>query len=490
MKALKYMAVLVIAAGIASCNFDKYDVGGTVTGLFSGSTLVLEDNSGDSLTITSVGTFTFSHGVSNNDAYSVTVGTQPSGQACTVHNGSGTIDKAAVTNVIVNCTQAGRFAYVANQTASTISAYSIDSSTGALTEVDGSPFAAGGTGPVAVTVDPNDAYLYVVNNGSNTVAVFTITYPSGALTLATSAIPTGNAPTSVVIDPTDSYMYVTNSTDNTVSAYTLSSGAATAMTGSPYATGHEPFALTTNPGGNFLYVTNYDDNTVTAFAITAGTGELSTISGSPFGAGEGPVAIGMDPAGTFVYVANKTGDSISEYALNAANGALSPISGSPIATGSSPESLVVAPGGEFRLCGERHRRQRRELLHPDAHHGRSDGQHHARRRYLPVGHRRRSSGWILVRCQRQVRHGLRLFGQYDHRCLGRGLRIAIRGGCRVSRGRHRLIAETPAGASTANAHTMICGGGREKAHGSRLPEGYSMGLCAQHPIRARTSSFR
>src|ERR1700735_1055776 len=109
---------LIAAAGLAilGCNIDKYTAGGTLTGL-TGQGLVLEDNEGNALTLTSNGTFAFSDGIKNGDSYSVTFSTQPSNpsQTCTVHNGSGTIDKAGVTNVIVSCTGVGRFAYVANQ---------------------------------------------------------------------------------------------------------------------------------------------------------------------------------------------------------------------------------------------------------------------------------------------------------------------------------------------------------------------------------------
>jgi len=50
---------------------------------------------------------------------------------------------------------AAPFAYVANGGDNTITAYSIDATTGALTPVSGSPFATGvGTGPHSVTVDP------------------------------------------------------------------------------------------------------------------------------------------------------------------------------------------------------------------------------------------------------------------------------------------------------------------------------------------------
>ena len=72
--------------------------------------------------------------LANGDAYSVTVKTQPSNpaQTCTVRNGSGTIDKSDVTNVLVSCTQTGRFAFVANRQSNNLSAFAIDSASGAL----------------------------------------------------------------------------------------------------------------------------------------------------------------------------------------------------------------------------------------------------------------------------------------------------------------------------------------------------------------------
>src|SRR5580692_7453810 len=158
----------VAAAGLAivGCNITgKYSVGGTLTGL-TGQGLVLQDNSGNNLNPASNGAFVFSDTVGNGDAYSVTVQTQPSNpaQTCTVHNGSGTIDKNNITNVIVTCTQPGRFAYVANQLSNNLSAYSIDSSTGFLTPIADSPFPDTGTAPAAVVVDPNGQYLYVADN--------------------------------------------------------------------------------------------------------------------------------------------------------------------------------------------------------------------------------------------------------------------------------------------------------------------------------------
>lgn len=81
-------------------------IGGSVTGL-QGTGLKLQNNGGDTLTITGTGTvpFTFKTPVTGpTDAYAVTVLNQPVGplQICTVANGSGTAT-ANVTNVAVSC---------------------------------------------------------------------------------------------------------------------------------------------------------------------------------------------------------------------------------------------------------------------------------------------------------------------------------------------------------------------------------------------------
>jgi 6-phosphogluconolactonase (cycloisomerase 2 family) len=54
---------------------------------------------------------------------------------------------------------AGNFLFVTNTAANTISAYSVNKSTGALTAVSGSPFASGGTGPVSANIDPSGSFL-------------------------------------------------------------------------------------------------------------------------------------------------------------------------------------------------------------------------------------------------------------------------------------------------------------------------------------------
>ncbi|MCA2960441.1 MAG: hypothetical protein IOD12_09320, partial [Silvanigrellales bacterium] len=79
----------------------EYTIGGTVTGLTSG-TLVLRLNGGNDKSIAASGAYTFAGGIEPGGSYSVTVATQPAGLTCTVANGSGTAN-ADVTNANVTC---------------------------------------------------------------------------------------------------------------------------------------------------------------------------------------------------------------------------------------------------------------------------------------------------------------------------------------------------------------------------------------------------
>jgi hypothetical protein len=83
------------------CSGVTYTVGGTVSGLTG--TVVLENNNGDDETINANGAFTFDTPVASGATYTVTIGSQPTGQTCVVGNASGTLT-SNVTNVSITCT--------------------------------------------------------------------------------------------------------------------------------------------------------------------------------------------------------------------------------------------------------------------------------------------------------------------------------------------------------------------------------------------------
>ncbi|MDD3815990.1 MAG: GLUG motif-containing protein [Desulfocapsaceae bacterium] len=82
-----------------------YTVGGVVSGLAPGNSVVVQNNLGDDLTVTADGDFVFSTALDDGSAYAVSVLTQPTGpnQFCTVTNGTGILSGEDVSNVDITC---------------------------------------------------------------------------------------------------------------------------------------------------------------------------------------------------------------------------------------------------------------------------------------------------------------------------------------------------------------------------------------------------
>src|SRR5712691_8708522 len=84
--------------------------------------------------------------------------------------------------------QTNKYVYVANWTDNTVSGYLRDATTGALTQITGSPWATGNA-PVSVTVDQTGNCVFVANFLSNNVSAYKITPSTGALTPVTPGSP-------------------------------------------------------------------------------------------------------------------------------------------------------------------------------------------------------------------------------------------------------------------------------------------------------------
>jgi hypothetical protein len=91
---------------VVTCITNTYTIGGSISGLAAGASVVLQDNAADNLTRSSNGAFVFATAVASGAAYSVTVLTQPTSptQVCVATNGSGTVGGANVTTVSIACT--------------------------------------------------------------------------------------------------------------------------------------------------------------------------------------------------------------------------------------------------------------------------------------------------------------------------------------------------------------------------------------------------
>ena len=89
----------------AECVAIQYMIGVSLSGLESGNSVVLQNNSADNLNISGNGAFVFSAPIGDLSNYSVTVLTQPTtpNQTCQVDLGSGLINGDDVDNVFVTC---------------------------------------------------------------------------------------------------------------------------------------------------------------------------------------------------------------------------------------------------------------------------------------------------------------------------------------------------------------------------------------------------
>jgi 6-phosphogluconolactonase len=329
-----------------STPMSTYMIGGMVEGL-TGSGLVLQNNAGDDLAVSAGGAFTFTAGLANGAAYAVTVKTQPSSPAqnCLVYGSPGTVGAESVTAVLVTCTTVGRFAYAANAGDNTVSVYSINSTTGALTAV-GAPVPTG-TSPYAIAARPDGQYIYVVNQISNNLSVYAVNATSGALTaIPGSPFVAGMDPQALSFDPSGAYLYVANNGSDNLSAYAVngSTGALAPLSTATYATGTGPSAVSVSSDGGFVFVANHGgSNDISVFAIKAGTGALTPVVGSPFAAGGNPHSLVLTPfpspwdyggpGGAVLYTANFDGTSstISGISIDTDTGALMALSGSPVA---------------------------------------------------------------------------------------------------------------------------------------------------------------
>ena len=295
----------------------------------------------------------------------VTAQPQAPAQQCVVRKGWGTIGTADVTDVEIVC---GEFSYVANAASDTISAYSVDATTGAF--ASGGAAVAAGLSPHAMTIGPDKSYLYVGNSDGNDVSVFAIDGSSGALTTVPgSPFAAGGKPTAlsfysaayVVYGPPTllRYLYVANAGSDNLSAYrldlipgTLNRFAAIPKPLSPasYATGAGPSSLVVDEGyGPFLCTANSGgSNDISAYLIDIYTGNLTPIAGSPYPAAN-PGSLAFGAAGKFLYAANAGGGAatILGFSVDPSSGTLTGLPGFPVAVGASADSVSIDPTNQF-----------------------------------------------------------------------------------------------------------------------------------------------
>ena len=309
----------------------------------------------------------------------------------------------ASVGIWVSCgTTSGRLLYAAVPNSNELVVYREDPNSGALTQLVGSPIAAG-PGVRALALHPSQKFLYAANTGENDVSFFRVAI-SGALTEVTPRIAVGTAPTLIAMDPVGAFLYVGNtgqqpsisvfsiatdgslhpvaqlpSTGNTayigltpinmavssnnvlyvtgqglqgyVLAFPLNNGVlGTPPAGSPFVTDPDPYGLAISSSGSYLYTANKLNASVSEFSIGSGGG-LTALQGSPVTISfTSPTALLIDPSGKYLYAADQGSTNLEGFSI-ASNGSLSLLASAPFATGNQPSALACDSAGRYLFVG-------------------------------------------------------------------------------------------------------------------------------------------
>jgi 6-phosphogluconolactonase (cycloisomerase 2 family) len=187
----------------------------------------------------------------------------------------------------------GRFVYVANGNygdSGEITGYSLNRTSGQLMLIPGSPFkmknaAYGGTWANYLTVEPTGHYLYTSNAGS--VSGFSINQTTGALTEVPNSPFIANGRSGqyagtedIIVDPSHTHVYTANR-ENSISGWSInaSSGELTELPGSPWSdptipSGVEfsPASITINAQSNYIFGLDAGADQISVWSVDTSTG--------------------------------------------------------------------------------------------------------------------------------------------------------------------------------------------------------------------------
>jgi 6-phosphogluconolactonase len=224
----------------------------------------------------------------------------------------------------------GRYVVVANYGSGNVSIVPIRPD-GKLAESD--TFAAG-QGATAVGFHPSNEVAFVVNERAGSISQYSFNPGTGALTPKPGrplGLPGGAHPRQIRCHPNGRFVYVLNETDQTVSAYTFDDrmGTLTHLAFQVVSTTPEGSPPSKRRGGSmrfgrkgkYLYVTNRGHDTIAVFEVGDETGDLSLRAQVASG-GQDPIELSMDPSGVFLVVANRESRNLAMFRI-ADNGELS-----------------------------------------------------------------------------------------------------------------------------------------------------------------------
>jgi len=247
-----------------------------------------------------------------------------------------------------------------------VAAYSIDPTSGKLTELNQQT--SGGKGPCFVGLDRDGTNAFVANYGDGVVSVIPIA-TDGSLGVPSSRVQhEGKGPNekrqqgphahSFFVDPTNRFALAADLGIDKVMIYKLDAATGVITPNVPptanVAPGAGPRHLAFAPSGKFVYVVNEIGNTVSAFKWDADHGameEFQTVTTLPddFKEQNTTAEILVHRSGKFLYASNRGHDSIAVFSVDPASGKLTPQGQTPTG-GKTPRNFNIDPSGKWLLA--------------------------------------------------------------------------------------------------------------------------------------------
>jgi hypothetical protein len=232
----------------------------------------------------------------------------------------------------------GRYLYSLNINTNNVVQYSIDQSTGALSNVGVVVATAGATSPHSIVMHPSGRFIYVgmLNGNSSNYkrSLFSVDQANGALTLVTTYTTTTDNCSYVAIDPTGRFLYSGTSLATTPDTFFYSidqtTGALTSL-GSIRSSGNGLSDVAVDPTGRFVYVvSHYPFGVTSIYSINQTTGILTSVGS--LGAmlnytDAGPAQVAIHPSGKFFFHTGNGGynyGGIGVYYIDPITGLLVP----------------------------------------------------------------------------------------------------------------------------------------------------------------------
>ena len=119
----------------------------------------------------------------------------------------------------------GRFAYVINEMAATVTAFAYDHARGVLSEIEDQPLLPkdfkGQNTAAEVAVHPSGKFVYASNRGDDSIVVFRCDPATGRLAFVERASSEGKTPRHFEIDPTGAFLLAANQSSGTIIVFRI-----------------------------------------------------------------------------------------------------------------------------------------------------------------------------------------------------------------------------------------------------------------------------